>query len=583
MHMYNRNHLLLFFLASSFGLILSFKGFAGFDLSPIISLASGLNNGMGFHDFITNPFPPGFAFLLKIAAYPFNQISYQWFFGINILLSFLLFTIFIYFSNKLKVSYKYLEYGLLLALLIPIITDGHIYLHDISNSFASTVLALTFIYINHFEPHRKHESTLLYVILFLSSFLLFLRPNTGISFSLIVLFTLFTHSFFLSFNWKQLLIYFFKGLFIFSLATLLWLFTFKLFLSFNIEEYIQTLKLISKTRGGLDHGLLIFNLLDPWAQSKNKYLANLLYFSQLLSLLLIFVSSHQYIRKIDCNKYLVFLICLLGISFYSSKYWQSFPYLFMVSYLIFLFLNIRNTEFFNISDKVKRIPIFIMIFFSFVFGFIILMQGYDVRSSSFGVLIIPISMMVFTEKLDQSFFQNKQRMKFWLKIFLLLLIFEGGYRFKLVLAGPPIDKDDYNVSLNNSFFYKLSTSKGHAKFDKGVSDFIDSNQEIISGEKSVLFLARIEYLYAQYNIQPPAGLPLWWHRNTSYHESDNNKINETILNAVDYVIALNYNGTPDVGLMDNELLLQTFTNGKYFEKDTSFEGIIIYRRKGKNV
>ena len=50
----------IFILAATYSFFIGSKGFAGFDLSPMISLAQSLHQGNGFHDFIDNPFSPGF-------------------------------------------------------------------------------------------------------------------------------------------------------------------------------------------------------------------------------------------------------------------------------------------------------------------------------------------------------------------------------------------------------------------------------------------------------------------------------------------------------------------------------------------
>ena len=166
----------------------------------------------------------------------------------------------------------------------------------------------------------------------------------------------------------------------------------------------------------------------------------------------------------------------------------------------------------------------------------------------------------------------------WALILVVILSFEGYYRVKLLLAGPPIDKNDYSTQLNNNFFRNQKTSSFHQKYEVSVENFFIKNLEHLE-DKKILFLSRIEYLYAKHNISSPPGLPLWWHLGSSYLSKSINKINKTIIDDVDYVIALSAQGNPDAGLMASDKIYNTITGGEFFTKDLSYPGIVIFTNK----
>ena len=58
----------VFTIAAVYSSFIGSKGFAGFDLAPIVSLAQAMYSGQSFHDFVDNAFSPGFAVILKLMA-----------------------------------------------------------------------------------------------------------------------------------------------------------------------------------------------------------------------------------------------------------------------------------------------------------------------------------------------------------------------------------------------------------------------------------------------------------------------------------------------------------------------------------
>ena len=69
----------VFTLAATYSYFIGSKGFSGFDLSPMISIAQSLHQGNGFHDFIDNPFSPGFALILKFFSQILGGVSWNTF------------------------------------------------------------------------------------------------------------------------------------------------------------------------------------------------------------------------------------------------------------------------------------------------------------------------------------------------------------------------------------------------------------------------------------------------------------------------------------------------------------------------
>ena len=58
-----------------------------------------------------------------------------------------------------------------------------------------------------------------------------------------------------------------------------------------------------------------------------------------------------------------------------------------------------------------------------------------------------------------------------------------------------------------------------------------------------------------------------------------NKINKTIIDDVDYIIALSYQGNPDAGLMASDKIYNTINGGDFFIKNLSYSDIVIFKNK----
>ena len=139
----------VFILAATYSYFIGSKGFAGFDLSPMISLAQSLHQGNSYHDFIDNPFSPGFALILKIFSQIFGGVNWNTFTLSVILLSGICIYTASYYHFKSNYSNKFIFYAFFLGALIPLITDGHLYLHDASNVIAIFSTFLLYVIINN--------------------------------------------------------------------------------------------------------------------------------------------------------------------------------------------------------------------------------------------------------------------------------------------------------------------------------------------------------------------------------------------------------------------------------------------------
>ena len=62
-------------------------------------------------------------------------------------------------------------------------------------------------------------------------------------------------------------------------------------------------------------------------------------------------------------------------------------------------------------------------------------------------------------------------------IIVISLSFEGIYRFKLITAGPPIDRNDFTATLNDSFFKNHKTSQYHYRYEKSIESFFNDNEK----------------------------------------------------------------------------------------------------------
>ena len=125
-------------------------------------------------------------------------------------------------------------------------------------------------------------------------------------------------------------------------------------------------------------------------------------------------------------------------------------------------------------------------FFGVLLTFIIILQSFDVRSSSFGILILSIAIAFISNNSYDS--TTIKTIAPWAIIIIVSLSLEGFYRLKLLTAGPPIDRNDYTAILDDEFFKNHKTSQYHYRYEKSVESFFKDNQDKLKNRENPIFI-----------------------------------------------------------------------------------------------
>ena len=90
----------------------------------------------------------------------------------------------------------------------------------------------------------------------------------------------------------------------------------------------------------------------------------------------------------------------------------------------------------------------------------------------------------------------------------------GASRWRMELTGPMFQRGVTNEFRGAMLHEVKGSPLLHA--------VVEQTQKVLEAEnpKSVFFGPRMEFLYSQYGIESPIGLPIWWHEGTSYLPSD---------------------------------------------------------------
>ena len=90
----------------------------------------------------------------------------------------------------------------------------------------------------------------------------------------------------------------------------------------------------------------------------------------------------------------------------------------------------------------------------------------------------------------------------------------GASRWRMELTGPMFQRGVTNEFRGAMLHQVKGAPLLHA--------VVEQTQKVLEAEnpKSVFFGPRMEFLYSQFEIKSPIGLPIWWHEGTSYLASD---------------------------------------------------------------
>lgn len=580
--MTNKKLYIFFIFSLCFAVSLAFKGFAGFDLSPMISLNNAIHKGFGYDYFIDNPMPPGFAFI--VAAFTnFIGANFLAYFLGNVIFCLLLFVTGQWFLNKYADNsygkYQHMLQIQLVAIFLPnLLSDGHFYVSDTSNILAAyAVWILEILTIRCFinkECHQLCKSSIIDLTFsFMCAFVLFLKPNIGIlAFSLCFFFYAM-----LNFLTIKTLDAFKKIIFFSSLVGIFILLINSIIgnlIDYDLTKYLHVISEVGKSRfinfgnTSVDiYGKKLFSLTNS-----RSYL-NFFYFFILQFALLL--SIFQF--KIN-KKFLLTFLFLIIIYFCNLQSDLYVPKLLGVLIITAIFVDVRRLY---LSGNSISLDLFLKLIAlaSLVIGFILMTTNNDVKSSEFPFVLLFLISIFFTSGYlceDVSRLCRKT-MFIILAIFVFSFMLEGVSRYKLLMAGPPVDFKDFKSKISDNYFFDLHTSSYHKQQLESIDSFLKTYKKNLDDGR-IMFGPRLEYIYEKYSITPPEGLPLWWHIGTSYLESDLDSIKRAISSQkIEFIVFADIGGQFDGGLIDDDIRYFIKSNKK-FKPDYSYPGIIIYRK-----
>jgi|GEM_PF-6926649 len=561
---------LLFVVAACFSFVWGHKGFAGFDLSPMISA----NNIALLHQSqdmaVSNPMPPGFVMVTYLFTYLFGGGYLSYFLG-NILYCGLLYVIGIWSISGFKeddVLYKLLNAQLLLIVSIGLVTDGHFYISDTSNVYCSFVFYLFEVFVLRLYRYGL-DKRLLYMLVFLLGLCLFLRQNIGLmTFVLIYLslifFVVITRQsagvIMLSVFGVIISVLFFAGVVHYLLGV-------------EMPVYIKTVKALAKHRGSLDFSNLFVGVYSLPEEGYTRAVQLIRFVSYVLAFMML-VSVLMLRKGVVENGVVLMLIVVPNLIIESS-----YKYAVVLNYVVLLLLNIiyvfRVLKTRKASDK-KIIFLLLLGGVYVLAGLVCMMTNYDMKSSEYPIVIAGIFAVLIGSYLAGVLRDDVLRYVMILSMILgLVFVYEGYGRIKLLAAGPPSQEDDFKSMVNDRFFASLHTSQYHKEMLISIDKLMAENPQYLSGG-DVMFGPRLEYLYAKYKILPPKGLPLWWHFNTSYVEKDIDGIKQVVNSGRIKIMVFGGDKDPDYALMDDDLKKCIVKNENYVI-DRSYKNILVFR------
>ena len=232
-------------------------------------------------------FSPGFAVILKLMAVINDGVTWNLFTNGLIIYTSIFAVVGTYYHLNSKKSNIIIFYAFLFATILPLITDGFIYLHDASNVMAAFSTFLLYIIIIN-RHYNKITSPSIILLAFILSFLCFMRANTGVGFAVMNSLLLATWILFdTKINIYQRIKLTLIWIFYLSIIFYLTLYLITNFIFFDINKYIYDLSMIGSERsaihGFINAGLLTFNLFDLSGGRLKEYS---LYFFEFLLILI---------------------------------------------------------------------------------------------------------------------------------------------------------------------------------------------------------------------------------------------------------------------------------------------------------
>jgi nitrate reductase gamma subunit len=405
---------------------------------------------------------------------------------------------------------------------------------------------------------------------------IYLKPNLGLPTLLICGSSFFLFDFLARKDLKSFVLVSLTKLILISFLIVCFSLLLKSCIGFDYNTYVDVIKSVSQHRSGLDFNNISIDIYNGRFLSFDGAVrwTNFIYFCLVTSFLLYLTGIEIYISK---YKVLWFLTLVFLYSIHSGFYFTTIV-------ILLALIAALSVKVFIARHKVASYSIdrFFLIFIlsSLVLGVVSMLTNYDTKSSDYPLIFFSLIGILIILDLQKNidYFRARKVLHVFLICFFILFSLEGFTRFKLLLAGPPSNYQDFNSIIDDSFFNKLRTSEYHQDTLKSVDNALKKYKNEETSNR-IVFGSRLEYLYAKYQMIPPRGLPLWWHINTSYQVRDVDSIDKVInSDSVKIIIFELIGNQPDTALMDEQTKASIFDNSHFYH-DMSFSNLVVLVKK----
>jgi hypothetical protein len=162
---------------------------------------------------------------------------------------------------------------------------------------------------------------------------------------------------------------------------------------------------------------------------------------------------------------------------------------------------------------------------TFIVGLFGMATNWDIKESSIPLTLF--GLLIFSSVASRRYTNIPRREIMTLPLLILMTwvllssFMLGASRWRMELTGPMFQRGVTNEFQGAMLHEVKGSPLLHA--------VVEQTQKVLEAEnpKSVFFGPRMEFLYSQFEIKSPIGLPIWWHEGTSYLASDFSAINRT--------------------------------------------------------
>lgn len=155
---------------------------------------------------------------------------------------------------------------------------------------------------------------------------------------------------------------------------------------------------------------------------------------------------------------------------------------------------------------------------TFIVGLFGMATNWDIKESSIPLLLFGLLICSSVKSRSDTKVLRREIMTLPLLILVIWVLLSsfmlGASRWRMELTGPMFQRGVTNEFRGAMLHQVKGAPLLHA--------VVEQTQKVLEAEnpKSVFFGPRMEFLYSQFEIKSPIGLPIWWHEGTSYLASD---------------------------------------------------------------